>query len=105
MKTVFVRNEYIKKCGKIIKTLKIKLTFFFSLNFLLMLFFWYYSSIFCAIYSSSQKEYFKEIITSLLITLCVPFPVSLLLTFLRKISLKYKIKKLFSFVFFLKKIL
>ena len=105
MKTVFVRTEYVKKCEKIIKTLKIKLTFFFSLNFVLMLFFWYYSSIFCAIYSSSQKEYFKEVITSLLITLCVPFPVSLLLTFLRKISLKYKLKKLFSFVLFLKKIL
>ena len=105
MKTVFVRAEYVKKCEKIIKTLKIKLTFFFSLNFILMLFFWYYSSIFCVIYSSSQKEYFKEVLTSLLITLCFPFPVSLILTFLRKISLKYKLKKLFSIVSFLKKIL
>ena len=105
MKTIFIRNEYEKKCAKILKNLKIKLTFFFTLNFILMLFFWYYSSIFCAVYHSSQWELFKGVIKSLYITLFIPFPVALVFTFLRKMALKYKLKTLFKIIFFFKKLL
>ena len=105
MKTIFIRSEYEKKCAKILKNLKIKLTFFFSLNFILMLFFWYYSSIFCAVYHSSQWELFKGVIKSLYITLFIPFPVALVFTFLRKMALKYKLKTLFKIIFFFKKLL
>ena len=38
-----------------IKCLKIKLTIFFILSFLLMIFFWYFISCFCAVYKNTQN--------------------------------------------------
>ena len=76
----------IKKC------LIIKLTFFFSLNFIFLILYWYYLGCFCAVYKNTQIHLIKDTLFSFLLTLLYPFGLSLFPGFLRITSLK-SIKK------------
>ena len=51
-----------EKGQKLIKKLKIKFVFYFILSFLLLLFFWYYVSIFDAVYRNTQYHLIKDTI-------------------------------------------
>ena len=50
-----------KISNSIIKCLKIKISIFFILSFLLMLFFWYFISCFCAVYVNTQHILIEKI--------------------------------------------
>ena len=76
--------------SKIKKCLIIKLIFFFSLNFLFLLVYWYYLGCFCAVYKNTQIH--LDTLFSFLLTLLYPFGLSLFPGFLRITSLK-SIKK------------
>ena len=62
-----------KKAKKIRFFLRIKFIFFICLTFLLIIFFWYYLSCFCAIYSNTQIILIKDVIGSICITMVYPF--------------------------------
>ena len=62
-----------KKAKKIRFFLRIKFIFFICLTFLLIIFFWYYLSCFCAIYSNTQVILVKDVIGSICITMVYPF--------------------------------
>ena len=83
------------KINKILKNLKIKLFFFFIINFILMLGFWYYVASFCAVYFNTQKYVVISTLQSILISMLVPFPFCILMTILRLISLRCKCKCLY----------
>ena len=70
------------------KCLKIKIIIFFSLNFLFLLFFWYYLSSFCSVYRNTQNHLFKDVTISFCLSLLYPFGLSLLPGLLRIPALK-----------------
>ena len=83
-----------QKIFKVIKCIKIKLFFYFLVTYLLICFFWYYISAFCAVYKNTQSFLIKDSLLSLLISLIYPFALYMLPTGLRIISLKDKKKRL-----------
>ena len=70
------------------KCLKLKIIIFFALNFLFLLFFWYYLSSFCAVYRNTQTHLFKDVTISFCLSLLYPFGLSLLPGFFRIPALK-----------------
>ena len=61
------------KYKKIIRTLKIKFILFFIIDFIVLLFFWYYITCFCGIYINTQIHLIKDTMISLMISLLIPF--------------------------------
>ena len=68
--------------------LRIKFIFFICLTFLLIIFFWYYLSCFCAIYSNTQIILIKDVIGSICITMVYPFGAYLIPGFFRITALR-----------------
>ena len=67
-----------KNVEAIKKTLNIKFKCFFIISFVLLLFFWYYISCFCAIYENTQLHLIKDSIISFGLSLLYPFGIYLL---------------------------
>ena len=67
-----------KISNSIIKCIKIKISIFFILSFLLMLFFWYFISCFCAVYNNTQIILFKDTLISFALSMIYPFAINLL---------------------------
>ena len=57
----------------LIKTLKIKFTLYFILSFILLLFFAYYTSMFCAVYPNTQKNLLYDTLMSFALSFITPF--------------------------------
>ena len=55
-----------------------KLIIFFVISFLLMLFFWYFISCFCAVYKNTQVILIKDTLISFLLSMLYPFGLNLL---------------------------
>ena len=100
LKSILTKSKSIKEyninCKKELKCLKIKLIFFFSIDFILYIFFWYYSSAFCAVYHNSQFFWVYGSLESITIGLILPFFLCLIVAFLRYIALKKQCKILFK---------
>ena len=73
------------------KCYKIKLIFFFILNFILMIFFWYYVSSFCAVYVGTQYAMITAAIFALFFGIIYQAIFALIITILRHIGLKMNI--------------
>jgi len=73
---------------KKIKCLKIKFILFFIISFILLIFFWYYISCFCALYKATQIPLIKDTLSSFIISLIYPLFLSLLPGLLRILSLR-----------------
>ena len=72
-------NKYLDKNVEATKkTLNIKFKCFFIISFVLLLFFWYYISCFCAIYENTQLHLIKDSIISFGLSLLYPFGIYLL---------------------------
>ena len=99
-KTIIDKEEdpkiFLQKTKKIVRSLKCKIVSFLIINFILMSFFWYYVSAFCAVYQKTQKDYL--IGSSITILLCLIFQAlySLLITIFRYIGLKCKCSCLYT---------
>jgi len=63
--------------------LQIKFLLFFIVSFIFLLFFWYYISMFCAIYSNTQTHLIKDTIISFGLSMLYPFGICLLPAFFR----------------------
>jgi len=86
-------KNYNKTAPKLIKCLKIKFICFFSISFLLLIFFWYYLSCFCAVYKNTQIYVIEDTIISFGLSLLYPFGLNLFPGFFRIPSLRDKNKK------------
>ena len=94
-------KEYYKK--EIFKTftyIKFKLICYFIISFIMMVFFWYLISAFCAVYKNTQIILFEDILYSFLLDLIYPFGLYLFPSSLRILSLKDKKKRLKIIYFF-----
>ena len=72
-------EKHIKESGdKLFKGLKIKFVFYFVLSFILLLFFWYYISMFGAVYRNTQYLLLKDTLVSFSLELLYPFIIFLI---------------------------
>ena len=81
-----IDNE--EKIRKIESYLKVKLILFFVFSFLLMTFFWYFLSCFCAVYINTQSILIKDTFISFATSMLYPFGLYLLPGIFRIPSLK-----------------
>ena len=73
---------------KIKRILKIKFISFFIINFIILVFFWYYVTCFCGIYENTQKHLMINTIVSLIIVELLPFILYLIPGILRIAALR-----------------
>ena len=85
-----IPNEFetLRQSTLLIKKLKIKFAIFFCLNFILVSFFWYFISAFCAVYKNTQKILIENTLFSFFLSLLYPFGLNLIPGILRIPSLK-----------------
>ena len=82
------------------KTLIIKFIFFYIFNFLLLIFFWFYISSFCAVYRNTQNYLIKDTIVSFSLSFLYPFGICLIPGIFRLLSLNaYKKDKKCIYIF------
>ena len=78
----FKENEEIinvnERGQKLIKKLKIKFVFYFILGFILLIFFWYYISMFNAVYRNTQYLLLKDTLMGFILSMITPFVLYLL---------------------------
>ena len=80
---------------KIFKIISRKIIIFFVVNFLFLIFFWYYLSCFCAVYTNTQILLLKDTAISFCVSLLYPFIINLIPGILRNIALNKGNKYLF----------
>ena len=68
----------VEKSKSIEKCIKIKFVIFFIISFILMSFFWYFISCFCAVYNNTQIILFKDTLVSFALSMVYPFGINLL---------------------------
>ena len=72
-----------KRKKKLVKILKIKFLFYFIISFPLLLFLWYYITIFGVIYKNTQIHLLKDTLISFILSSIYPFGIYLLPGFFR----------------------
>ena len=68
----FQKSQSVEKC------LKIKFILFYLFSFLIMIFFWYFITCFCAIYKNTQMILIEDTLISFGISMLYPFGINLL---------------------------
>ena len=82
----------IKKSKEIQKCINIKFAIFFILSNILLLFFWYFISCFCAVYTNTQIILIKDTLVSFALSMIYPFGLNLFPGFFRIPALRSKNK-------------
>ena len=67
-----------RRVTKLNKILNIKFVLFFIVSFILLLFFWYYLSLFCAVYRNTQVHLVKDTMISFFLSFIYPFGIYLI---------------------------
>ena len=86
-KEMKLRKNIILKEKELFKKLNIKFILYFVISFVFLLFFWYYISIFCAIYKNTQIHLIVDTLISFGLSLIRPFLIYLLPAIFRTIAL------------------
>ena len=91
-------NQEIKN---IFKKLKIKILVFILLEFLMMVFFYYFVSAFCYVYNGTQYSWLYDSFTSLLFSILIKVLICFFLSSLYVTSIKYHIEILYKIGMFI----
>ena len=87
---IYLKKYYYINIIKFRKYLKIRLSVFYFFQLLMSIIMTYYITIFCVIYNSSQISILINYIYGVLESLAISFGITLLVTILRYLSIKYK---------------
>ena len=98
------KNEINQKEKDLNKKLQIKFALYFIISTIFLLFFWYYLSMFCAIYKNTQLHLIKDTLISFGLSCLYPFGLSLLPGLFRIPSLSNKKGKR-KFLYIISKVL
>lgn len=85
-----------KKIKSLLKRLKIKMIIFIILDFLILLFFFYFVTNFCEVYLNTQTSWISDSIVSIIIGFPIEIAVSFGITIIYKVALKYKCRYLYE---------
>ena len=111
---VDLKREKMKKdfdkgfVQRLIRNLKIKLISFFIITFIVIVFFLYYITCFCGVYSNTQKHFIIDSVISFFITLTLPFVTYLIPGLFRFLTLReenFRRALLYKLSSFLRKLL
>ena len=105
IKSLMEKNINKEQVLSIIKIIKYKIIFFYLIEFILFLFYWYVISAFCSVYANTQKIFIIDSISSFALGLVYPFVLYLIPTGLRIISLLVKKRKNLNVIYFLSNII
>ena len=94
------KKEIQKEINAILKKYKIKVIIFIILELLLMIFFWYYVTVFCHVYSSTQKSWLWDSFLSMLSRLVIDLLFCLLFAKLYRIGVESKIHCVYKIALF-----
>ena len=83
----------VKKSKTIKNCLTIKFILFFILSFILLVFFWYLISCFCAVFTNTQMILIKDTLVSFSLSMVYPFGLNLLPGMFRIPALKVNDRK------------
>ena len=90
-----------EEINSIIKCLRIKIICFIILEFIFMLFFFYYVIAFCQVYRSTQMSWLLDSISSYCISLAITVSLSLVCSIVYIVSIKCQSSKLYKIVVFI----
>ena len=90
------KNEILKKINKSLRKLKIKMTFFVIIDFLILLFFFYFVTAFCEIYKNTQTSWISDAVVSIIISFPIELAIALAITIIYNLSIKYKWKYVYK---------
>lgn len=94
------KKEVLNEVDKILKKYKIKIIFLIIIEFLLMLFFWYYVTAFCHVYNSTQYSWLFDSFLSILSRTVIDFLFPLGLAKLYRLAVESNVKCLYKIVLF-----
>ena len=95
------KKEIVKKIEKILKKFKIKMIVLVIIEFSLMLFFWYYVTVFCHVYNSTQYSWLFDSFLSILSRSVFDFLYPLGLEKLYRMAVESNVYCLYKIVVFL----
>ena len=98
------KRRHLSKQKNLFKKLRIKFALYFIISTVFLFFLWYYISIFCAVYISTQMNLIQDTIISFGISIIYPFIIYLFPGLFRIPSLKDK-KKQKAFLYIISKVL
>ena len=89
-----------KEIENILKKYKIKVIFFILIEFLLIIFFWYYITVFCHVYPNTQKSWLLDSSISMLLRIIIDFLICLGFAKLYRIAKESNIKCIYKISIF-----
>ena len=90
------KKQIFEKINNSLKCLKLKMVIFIILDLAILLFFFYFVSSFCHVYSSTQVSWISDAIVSIIISFPIELAIALAVTIVYKLSLKYKWEMLYK---------
>ena len=87
------KHNLLKRKENLKNKLTVQFALYFIISFLLLVFFWYYISMFCVIYKNTQIHLLKDTLMSFGLSLIIPFLIYLLPGFFRIPSLSKRKNK------------
>ena len=90
------KKEIMEKIHKILKTLKIKMIIFIVMDLIILLFFFYFVTAFCEVFQNTQTSWISDAVVSIIISFPIEIAISLGVTIVYKISLKYECQFLYK---------
>ena len=94
------KKEIMKEIEKILKIYKIKVFVFMFIEFMLMLFFWYYVTVFCHVYSSTQKSWLIDSFLTMLSRIIIDFLLCLAFAKLYRMAVEANVHALYKLSLF-----
>ena len=95
------KREVILDVKNILKIRKIKVAFFYIIEFLLMLFFWYYVTVFCYIYSKTIMSWLLDCLITIVLRIIVDFLKNLIFCILYRCSISSNCKSMYKLILFI----
>ena len=84
------KEELNQKEIQTLSCLKLKFILFYLFGTIFLIIFWYYVSVFCAVYKNTQIILIEDTLFSFLFSLLYPFALNLIPSFIRILSIKNK---------------
>ena len=94
------KKEILVQIEKILKKFKIKTIILIFIELLLILFFWYYVTAFCHVYSSTQTSWLLDSLLSMISRIIIDSLISLGFAKLYRMSVESNINCLYKFALF-----
>ena len=94
------QKEIHNEINKILKKFLIKTIILINIEFLLMLFFWYYVTAFCHVYNATQYSWLFDSFLSILSRTIIDFLFPLLLAKLYRIAIESNIRCIYNIILF-----